>query len=360
MTQETLEPPDADRYREAGVDIDAGEALVRAIAPLARSTARPGASAEIGGFGGLFDLRRPAFATRSWSPRPTASAPSCSFWRRAAGIASPASTWSRCASTTSSSRAPSRCSSSTTSPPASSMPEQAARGDRGDRRGLPRGALRADRRRDRRDAGPLQAGRLRPRGLRGRRGRAGLAPAARPTSPPATSSSASPPAASTPTASRWSARSCATVSLALPDPAPFAPDESLASALLVPTRIYVRSLLSLLGHTRRRQGDRPHHRRRPDRQPAARAARRRGGADRREQLARAAGVPLAVRGRPAEARGDAAHLQLRHRHGAGGGRRLRRCDASPGSSERGETVYRLGELIPGEGPARVRIDGMDA
>jgi phosphoribosylformylglycinamidine cyclo-ligase len=61
MTQETLEPPDATRYREAGVDIDAGEALVRAIAPLARSTARPGASAELGGFGGLFDLRQTHF-----------------------------------------------------------------------------------------------------------------------------------------------------------------------------------------------------------------------------------------------------------------------------------------------------------
>ncbi len=46
----------ADRYREAGVDIDAGNAFVKAIAPLARSTARPGASGALGGFGGLFDL----------------------------------------------------------------------------------------------------------------------------------------------------------------------------------------------------------------------------------------------------------------------------------------------------------------
>ena len=45
-----------DRYREAGVDIDAGNAFVKAIAPLARSTARPGASGALGGFGGLFDL----------------------------------------------------------------------------------------------------------------------------------------------------------------------------------------------------------------------------------------------------------------------------------------------------------------
>ena len=44
-------------YADAGVSIAAGNALVRAIAPLARSTARPGANAELGGFGGFFDLK---------------------------------------------------------------------------------------------------------------------------------------------------------------------------------------------------------------------------------------------------------------------------------------------------------------
>ena len=44
-------------YADAGVSIDAGNALVKAIGPLARSTARPGAQAELGGFGGFFDLR---------------------------------------------------------------------------------------------------------------------------------------------------------------------------------------------------------------------------------------------------------------------------------------------------------------
>jgi phosphoribosylformylglycinamidine cyclo-ligase len=44
-------------YADAGVSIDAGNALVKAIGPLARSTARPGADAELGGFGGVFDLR---------------------------------------------------------------------------------------------------------------------------------------------------------------------------------------------------------------------------------------------------------------------------------------------------------------
>ena len=44
-------------YADAGVSIDAGNALVKAIAPLVRSTRRPGADAEIGGFGGFFDLK---------------------------------------------------------------------------------------------------------------------------------------------------------------------------------------------------------------------------------------------------------------------------------------------------------------
>jgi phosphoribosylaminoimidazole synthetase len=42
-------------YAQAGVDIDAGEALVEAIKPLARSTRRPGAGAALGGFGALLD-----------------------------------------------------------------------------------------------------------------------------------------------------------------------------------------------------------------------------------------------------------------------------------------------------------------
>jgi phosphoribosylformylglycinamidine cyclo-ligase len=49
-------------YADAGVSIDAGNALVKAIAPLARSTARPGADAELGGFGGFFDLKAAGYA----------------------------------------------------------------------------------------------------------------------------------------------------------------------------------------------------------------------------------------------------------------------------------------------------------
>ncbi|MEO1167621.1 MAG: phosphoribosylformylglycinamidine cyclo-ligase [Pseudomonadota bacterium] len=44
-------------YEKAGVSIAAGNALVKAIAPLARATARPGADADLGGFGGFFDLK---------------------------------------------------------------------------------------------------------------------------------------------------------------------------------------------------------------------------------------------------------------------------------------------------------------
>ncbi|MGE0409850.1 MAG: phosphoribosylformylglycinamidine cyclo-ligase [Amphiplicatus sp.] len=47
----------ADAYKKAGVDIDAGERLVAAIAPFAKATARPGADAMLGGFGGVFDLK---------------------------------------------------------------------------------------------------------------------------------------------------------------------------------------------------------------------------------------------------------------------------------------------------------------
>jgi phosphoribosylformylglycinamidine cyclo-ligase len=48
-------------YRAAGVDIDAGEALVEAIKPLAATTRRPGADAALGGFGALFDLKAAGF-----------------------------------------------------------------------------------------------------------------------------------------------------------------------------------------------------------------------------------------------------------------------------------------------------------
>ncbi len=48
-------------YADAGVDIDVGNAMVDEIKPLVRATRRPGADAEIGGFGGLFDLKAAGF-----------------------------------------------------------------------------------------------------------------------------------------------------------------------------------------------------------------------------------------------------------------------------------------------------------
>jgi len=48
-------------YKDAGVDIDRGDALVDRIAPFAKATRRPGADASLGGFGGLFDLKAAGF-----------------------------------------------------------------------------------------------------------------------------------------------------------------------------------------------------------------------------------------------------------------------------------------------------------
>ena len=66
-------------YADSGVDIDAGNRLVDLIKPIVRATARAGADAEIGGFGGLFDLKGAGFkdpvlvaATKTGSLKPAA------------------------------------------------------------------------------------------------------------------------------------------------------------------------------------------------------------------------------------------------------------------------------------------------
>ncbi|MEM0945676.1 MAG: phosphoribosylformylglycinamidine cyclo-ligase, partial [Pseudomonadota bacterium] len=56
MPERPAPPPNGLTYAEAGVDIDAGNALVERIKPIAASTDRPGVMAGLGGFGGLFDL----------------------------------------------------------------------------------------------------------------------------------------------------------------------------------------------------------------------------------------------------------------------------------------------------------------
>lgn len=56
-------PIDAEpaNYASAGVDIEAGNRLVELIRPAVKSTRRSGADGDIGGFGGLFDLSRAGF-----------------------------------------------------------------------------------------------------------------------------------------------------------------------------------------------------------------------------------------------------------------------------------------------------------
>jgi phosphoribosylaminoimidazole (AIR) synthetase len=48
-------------YADAGVSIDAGDALVQRIKPFCKSTKRPGCDADLGGFGGCFDLKAAGF-----------------------------------------------------------------------------------------------------------------------------------------------------------------------------------------------------------------------------------------------------------------------------------------------------------
>ena len=71
---------DALTYRDAGVDIDAGDALVERIKPAARRTMRPEVLAGIGGFGALSATALPrhssSIGSRSSYLAPTASVPS--------------------------------------------------------------------------------------------------------------------------------------------------------------------------------------------------------------------------------------------------------------------------------------------
>ena len=54
----TTNPSDSLTYRDAGVDIEAGDNLVKAIGPLAKATRRAGVMGGLGGFGALFDLKK--------------------------------------------------------------------------------------------------------------------------------------------------------------------------------------------------------------------------------------------------------------------------------------------------------------
>ena len=80
-------------YAQAGVDIDAGNRMVELIKPLVRATARPGADAEIGGFGGIFDLKRVGYRDPYSLQQPTVSAPSSKSPSKPAVTTQSASTW---------------------------------------------------------------------------------------------------------------------------------------------------------------------------------------------------------------------------------------------------------------------------
>jgi len=62
MSKATDAGPKTFTYKDAGVDIDAGNRLVERIKGHARSTARTGSDAALGGFGGLFDLKAAGYA----------------------------------------------------------------------------------------------------------------------------------------------------------------------------------------------------------------------------------------------------------------------------------------------------------
>ena len=174
-------PPKGLSYADAGVDIDAGNAMVERIKPLVRATRRPGADAEIGGFGGLFDLKAAGFvdpvlvaANDGVGTKVKIAIESGIFDTIGVDLVA-------------------MCVNDIVVQGAEPLffldyfatakldPAIGAAIVGGIARGLRRIRLRADRRRDRRDAGPLRDRRLRPCGLCGRRGGArDLAAARRP------------------------------------------------------------------------------------------------------------------------------------------------------------------------------------
>jgi len=358
MTQETLEPSDVSKYREAGVDIDAGDALVRAIAPLARSTARTGAKGEIGGFGGLFDLaqtgyRDPILVAATDGVGTKLQLLAQSGRHRVAGIdlvamcvndlvvqgAEPlffldyfatskliADHASEVIAGVAEGCREARC--ALIGGESAEMPDHYKPGDY-DLAGFAVGAVERGWHLPRSDiaAGDVVLG-LASSGVH---------------------------------ANGFSLvrKILRDHQLSLPDPAPFAPGESLASTLLEPTRIYVRSLLSLLGHS-----------------DVVKGMAHITGGGLIDNLPRILpdGVVARIDASSWSAppvfrwlyeKGQLKPEEMLRTFNCGIGMTLvvvaEYADATISYlSEQGETVSYLGELVPGEGPARVQIDGMEA
>ena len=356
MTQETPESLDASSYHSAGVDIDAGAGFIRAIGPLVRSTARPGASPELGGFAGFFDLAEAGFedpvlvaATDGVGTKVQLTARSGRH--KVAGVdlvamcvndllvhgaqplffldylatskLDPAVAQALVEGIVEGCR---QAGCALIGGETAEMPEHYRRGEY-DLAGFAVGAVERRRRLPRSPIGPGDA-------------LLGLA-------------------SSGPHANGFSLirQILRRRGLFLTDPAPFAPEQSLSEALLVPTRIYVQSLLDLFDHD------------------VVRAIAHITGGGVLDNLPRV--LPEGVC-----ARIDAGSWQappvFRWLYEAGEIKpqemlRVFNCgigmvvvvppeytDATTRHlSERGETVYRLGELVPGDGPARVQVEGLN-
>ena len=302
------------RYAGAGVDIDAGNRLVELIKPLVRATARSGAGAEIGGFGGLFDLKAAGFTDPDSGCRDRRRRHQSQDRDR-----NRATRYDRHRSCRHVGQRPCRAGRRTAVLSRLFRLRQTRSGDRGDggkgrRGGLPRGRLRAYRRRNCGNAWSLSARRLRPRRVCGRRGRAKRHPTARRHRCRRRCGRA-----------RGERRAFQWVFIGQKDRRRCRPE--VAGARAVRTRAEpgrgaadadaaLRALLP--SRDTRQQGGQSagaHHRRRLDRKYSARSAARTCRAPAARSRASLAGIQMARRDRQCRRKGNAADIQLRHWHG---------------------------------------------
>ena len=308
-------------YADAGVDIDAGNALVETIKPLVRATRRRGADAEIGGFGGLFDLKAAGFV----DPILVAANDGVGTKVKIAietgvhdtiGIdlvamcvndlivqgAEPLFFLDYYAS----GKLDGAVAAAVVKGIAAGCLEAGAALIGGETAEMPGLYAGADYDLAGFSVGAVERGALLPK--------AGIAPGDALIGLPSSGAHSN--------GFSLIRRIVAESGLDYSAPAPFAPGETLGQALLTPTRIYVKSIVAALaarlGAGGRDQGARPYHRRRLSRQYSARPAA--GGSRRNRSFGDSlpAGVQLARRRGRGQRDGNVAHLQLRDRHGFGG------------------------------------------